>query len=139
MNKYALEVFNLGRWEFEKDFSSLDGAKIYGLTKFTRDQWRVHDRTENDVAYVYTEYNSPSIYEELGWRSVTARQQRERMREVGSRQRQQQRDRLEERRQRASRFTFVGPRPSVLQGPDDYEQLFKPQPGPKVNWLTEGF
>lgn len=165
MDKYSLEILNFGRWELERDFSTLDGAKTHGLTYFQQNEWRIFDRRAG--AHVFS-YSPAAALEETArnevrrledaerWRfrmamrqaaDVMARQQRERMADVAARQRQQQRERElnQARRNRLQGFNFVGPRPSILDTPDpvmieEYiESLEDRDVVEKVNWLKEGF
>jgi hypothetical protein len=164
MNKYSLEVENWGEWEVEKDFSSMDRAKRHGLEHFSQNQWRIFDRTAGEIVYTHnpsavleeiarqevSRFNTTdhwrTVFAERAAREVVANQQRERMVEIASRQREIQRVQEQRRRDRLRGFRFVGSEPEILrQRPildwfDAIEEDRGKRPkGDKVNWLKEGF
>jgi hypothetical protein len=176
MEKYSLEISNWGTYELVKDFSSMSGAVNHGRDQFPQNEWRVFDRVggkivyENDPFGSIAEQASQEIkrfddtekwrlrFQQQAEREVVARQERERLAEIASRQRQAQRqfrDIPQERRDRLEGFHFVGAPPAIPQSTqasfggewedddedewdwDDDERLDLSRE--KVNWLVEGF
>jgi hypothetical protein len=153
MNKYSLEVENWGEWEFEKDFSSIDRAKRHGLEQFPQNQWRIFNRVDGTIVHTHdpsdvfeevarqevARFNAANhwrtVFNERVAREVIAMQQRERMSEIASRQREQL------RRDRLRGFRFVGSQPEILRQLNVVTSYVerKIKFGDKVNWLKEGF
>jgi hypothetical protein len=163
MEKYSLEVENWGSYELVKDFTSESNAKGHGQSNFPQNGWRILNRTSGSVVYEYDPLSN--MAEEAGqhlqrfsdtetWRRrfseqaaqrVIARQQRGRMAEIASRQRQSQRNSNQARRTRLD--GFVGT-PHILDrrieewdddwyDEDDDGRLDLSRE--KVNWIQEGF
>ncbi len=134
MSKYSIEICNFGNWELEKDFSSFELAKSYGIESFAQNEWRIYDRDNHTYAY---EHNPLHVLESQAraetirfsetrrWRQVfiDREEHEEFLREEASRrnlariadeQRRRQQDNDQRRAERIRGFNFVGARPDVL-------------------------
>lgn len=167
MDKFSLEIENWGEWQLEKDFSSFEGARQYGLERFPQNEWRIFDRNAREFVH---RHDPSCIMQETAkqeldrfadtakWRQrfaeraaaeVVANQQRERMAEIAARQRSRQRELNSQRRRRIRGFNFVGSRPDILDIFDEWSEAgetilrgttsSRQNIDEKVNWLKEGF
>lgn len=135
MNTYSLEVENWGNWELEKDFSSINLARTYGLNRLPQNNWRVIYRPTGEIV---SEYNYTTQLEEVAqqelerfrnrdiWRERFATNRHNIVNSVASNQR---------RRHRLNNFNFVSLSPDHFYM-EDYVSKSKSD---KINWQKEGF
>jgi hypothetical protein len=148
MHKYSLELMNLGRWELERDFSTLSAAIEYGKQNFPQNEWRVFDRVAQENVYTYDHVGA--IEQAAGHELQRFARTNElrnffnqrnvdnlpHLRSIASQQRERQQ--LAARMERIRGFRFVGGAPQILNHEFiwDFEEDTLVN---KVNWLKEGF